>query len=70
MTMRVEFLPGTSLEEAITDARDKARALNLAYILFNFNGVSFSIGQYADLDVTMEQWELLKGTSESHICVP
>jgi hypothetical protein len=43
MTLRVEFLAGTSIKEAILESAIKCRELNLAYVCFNFNGVSISI---------------------------
>lgn len=48
--MHVELLAGTSIEEAIEEARKKCIQLDLAYINFNFNGVEMSVGKYADVD--------------------
>ena len=45
MVLAVEFLPGTTISEAVREARGKCRDYNLAYVTFKFNGVSFSISQ-------------------------
>lgn len=50
MISRVEFLAGTSVKQAVYEARTLARANNLAYVKFDFNGVSFSVSQKADPD--------------------
>lgn len=39
----VEFLAGTSIEQAILEAKDKTTSWQVAYIQFNFNGVKMSI---------------------------
>jgi hypothetical protein len=46
----VEFLAGTSVEDAIKEAKQKAVLLCVAYITFNFNGVRFSISSRADVE--------------------
>jgi len=61
MSMEVEFLPGTRIEDAVEEAKDKAKKLNMAYICFNFNGAKFSIGRNADVDKVVEEWEKTKG---------
>ena len=42
ITLSVEFLAGTSIEDALAEARTKAVEWNVAYIKFNFNGVNVS----------------------------
>lgn len=48
-SIEVEVLAGTSIEEAIIEAKDLAQRMNLAYVMFNFNGVRMSISQEADI---------------------
>jgi hypothetical protein len=42
--MEVEFLAGTSLEEAIQEAKDKVVQWKICLVTFVFNGCRFSIG--------------------------
>ena len=50
MVIKVEFLAGTTLTEALYEARAKARMFNIAYIQFKFNGTDFSIGKKANIE--------------------
>ena len=45
----MEVLAGTSIEEAITEAKDLAQRMNLAFVKFNFNGVRMLISRGADV---------------------
>lgn len=45
MCINVELLAGTSIEDAAAEAKAKAIAFDVAYIQFNFNGVSVSVGK-------------------------
>lgn len=56
MCIKCEFLAGTSLEDAILEAKSKASIFNVSYIFFDFNGGSFSIGRNADKDKIIEEW--------------
>ena len=49
MAIEVEFLAGTDIKDAIEEAKQKAEKLDLAYVKFDFNGVSFCIGQNANV---------------------
>jgi len=49
MELTVQFLAGTSVTEAVTDAKNKAELFGLAYVKFDFNGTSFAIGRDADV---------------------
>jgi hypothetical protein len=48
ITIEVEFLAGTDLLVAVDEAKSLARRLDIAYVKYKFNGISFSIGQDAD----------------------
>ncbi len=50
ITINVEFPAGTDIREAVAYAKEKARAWDVAYVNFKFNGVNFSIGRNADID--------------------
>lgn len=65
MVLNVEFLAGTTIEAALQEAITKAHECNLAYVCFNFNGVSFSIGQYANIDRALALYPAAK-----YICEP
>ena len=57
MTINVGFLAGTSLEDAIHEAKGKAGDMDVAYICFRFNGARFSIGRNTDIESMIEQWD-------------
>lgn len=48
-TIELDFLAGTSIKDAVTEAKQKARMFDVAYVKFNFNGVRMSIGRDADV---------------------
>jgi hypothetical protein len=50
LSLQVECLAGTPIRQAALEARSLARKLDLAYVKFNFNGVTVSIGQHANED--------------------
>ena len=56
MTIQVEFIPGTSIEDAITEAKEKAKLLNIAYVKFNFNGIKFCIGKNANVAEAVQDY--------------
>ena len=56
ISMKVEFLAGTSLKAAVTEARSMARQMDIAYVKFKFNGIKISIGQYADVDYVINEY--------------
>lgn len=55
-SIEVEVLAGTSIEEAITEAKDLAQRMNLAFVMFNLNGVRMSISCEADVDELAEDY--------------
>jgi len=57
MSLKVEFLAGTGIREAVVEAKQKALEFDVAYICFNFNGVNFSIGRGADIDRVITSWD-------------
>lgn len=56
MTIQVEFIAGTGIEDAITEAIEKAKLLNIAYVKFNFNGIKFAIGQSANIAKVLQDY--------------
>ena len=50
MEIKVSFLAGTSIEDACTEAKEYAIKNNLAYVRFEFNGISCAISQRADVE--------------------
>lgn len=42
MSVKVEFLAGTSIEQCLEEAKEKAIFWNVAYVTFDFNGVKVS----------------------------
>ena len=49
MMINVVFLPGTSIDDAIIEAKQKAKKWDVAYVCFKFNGKDFSIGRNVDI---------------------
>ena len=50
MTVKVSFLAGVSLREALAEAKEKAEQLGIAYVEFYFNGVRFAVSPQADIE--------------------
>ena len=61
ITIKVEFLAGTEVEKAVAEAKQKAELWQVAYINFDFNGVSFSIGANADVEEVVAEWKSTHG---------
>lgn len=65
MEVRVSFLAGTSIEDACTEANAYAVKNNLAYVRFEFNGISCAISQRCDVLKACEKFhEALKEGSK------
>lgn len=56
MIMEVEFLAGTSVLDAVNEAKIKAIAFDLAYVEFKFNGVEMLISQNANVDKAIDEF--------------
>lgn len=56
MEVKVSFLAGTSIEDACTEARRFAITNNLAYVEFDFNGISCSISQRCLVEKAAEKF--------------
>lgn len=56
MSINVEFLVGTDLEEALLEARKKCSQWGVSYVSFKFNGVAFSIGPTADIQKALQEY--------------
>jgi hypothetical protein len=69
MSINVEFLAETPIEEAVAEARDKALQLDVAYVCFTFKGVSFSIGRNACVPNVVDEWNADRNTKRG-ICAP
>ena len=57
MCLKVEFLAGTSLEDALKEAKYKAVQCNLAYVEFDFNGIGFSVRQNGNIEEALEKYK-------------
>jgi len=64
MIIKVEFLPGTNVVEAIKEAKEKAIKLNVCYVQFNFNSKTFSVSQYADIKQLNKEYT----SKDKYIC--
>lgn len=62
--INVEFLAGTCVAQAVTEARTLAIQNDLAFVKFKFNGIPFSISQRADVDDCVKQYNDTFETSE------
>ena len=65
MEINVSFLAGTSIQDACTEARRFAITNNLAYVKFDFNGISCSISQRCSVEKAAEKFlDVLKTDSK------
>ena len=63
-------MAGTTVKEAIQEASELARKLNLAYCCFNFNGVGMSISQNCDIEVALKDFDkVIRSDSDFRIVV-
>lgn len=70
--INVEFLVGTSIQEAIDEAKALGKKLDVAYVKFDFNSVRFSVRPYSEYcfeDVYEEFHEKLSSKENKHIIV-
>lgn len=66
MCLNVEFLAGTTVEEAIKEARGQAIYWDVAYVCFDFNGVKFSVSRSADKAEMLAKYQAITSdTKES-----
>lgn len=66
MSINVEFLAGTTVEEAILEARLKAFYWDVAYVCFDFSGVKFCISKDAVVSEMLAKYEAIaRGVKES-----
>lgn len=57
MTLKFDLIPGTTVEQAIDEAATKAWALDLAYVVFDFNGIRVSVRAKTETKWGVEQVE-------------
>lgn len=60
LSIKVEFLAATDIKVAIEQAKMLAQRLGVAYIIFNFNGIRFSIGPNANIELALEDFRFTK----------
>ena len=56
LCLNVEILAGTSLEDALREAKSLAKRLSLAYVCFSFNGIKISVSPNADVEKGLEKF--------------
>lgn len=61
ITIKVEFLAGTEIKDAVREAKQKAKLWQVAYVEFDFNGANFCIGANADVEDVVAEWESTHG---------
>ena len=49
-SVKVDFITGTEVRDAVQQAKEFAAKLDVAYVNFKFNGVEFLIGRNANVD--------------------
>ena len=56
MIVTVGFLAGTSIREAIEEAKAKSKAWNVASVCFSFNGVEMSVNRYDSTEELLREY--------------
>ncbi len=70
MILEVEFLAGTDIKDAISEAKVKCEKLDLAFIKFNFNGVKVSVLRDTDvLELRDKVIEVMKDSKSLKIAI-
>lgn len=62
----VEFLAGTSIEDAVEQAVEKCKLLQVAYVKFNFNGVNMSVKANTNVDLAVVKWNEAMNSQDKH----
>tara|TARA_R110000851_G_scaffold25333_2_gene73084 strand:- start:1605 stop:1832 length:228 start_codon:yes stop_codon:yes gene_type:complete len=57
LLIKVEVQAGTSVRQAVEEARTLARHMNISWVSYNFNGTRMSIGRNANIADTVADWE-------------
>ena len=70
MSVAVKFLVGTSIEQAIEEAKIKASDWSVAYITFDFNGVKMNIRPDTSIIEAVGKFheELQSGKDHKFVC--
>ena len=68
MTLKVEFLAGTAIEEAIQQASSLAKKLDLAFVSFTFNGIDCSISSKAIVKEMVSKFHTTIRSENKFIC--
>lgn len=70
MSVAVKFLAGTSIEQAVEEAKIKASDWSVAYITFDFNGVKMNIRQDTSIIEAIDKFheELQSGKDHKFVC--
>lgn len=61
--IEVEFIAGTTIENAVVEAKQKAIEWGVTYIKFTFNGVKLSIGPTANVEWVIDEFS----TDREHV---
>ena len=68
ISLNVEFMAGTSIEDAIKEARLLAVRLHIAYVVFKFNGVSCSVSRNPNIDKLVKDYHSVIKSDLKFIC--
>lgn len=69
ITMNIEFLAGTSILDAVTEARNLCRRMNIALVCFDFNGVKMSISQNCCVSIVAEKFHKALNSNKLKVVV-
>ena len=67
ITLNVEIMAGASIYTAFREAHELANKLGIAYVCFDFNGLSISIGRYATIDKFSEMYDNVYASGNKYI---
>jgi len=56
LMVHVDILAGTTLEEAMQEAKVFCKQLGVAYVTFNFNSLNCRISDEADIEALMQKY--------------
>lgn len=65
MCVGVEFLAGTTITNAVNEAKEKAILWDVSYVTFSFNGIAISVSQHSNTDDIEEHWHKLLTTKDT-----
>lgn len=68
INLKVEFMAGTTIEEAISEAAQLTKRLDIAFTEFNFNGINCAVSKSPNISKLVMDFHLACKSDLKFIC--